>query len=268
MSFFSWWYRFGVWCHWYFRLRDFLNLVALILAGILATLAYSQHPQATLILGIFYIVTLVTITFSTVRNRQARDYVQAEVFWGLSSLINKKIFQADHRTRFTLFRLATFRPSYITPWYRYLKGGRGPIEEATQSRARYKRKEGMTGQAWDEAGHSILCRVFPKFETREQFEDYYFNELHIAKETVKDLSDYMTHVQTMFCYGFVGSNERTLGVLSLDFQAPIFLDGGMPTFQPPRSASQIPLDQERLRLLLSSVQTVLESFQNSERRTS
>lgn len=241
-----------------------------LLAGLLAVFAYSTRPELSLELGTAYLVALGLVGVSTFRSRKARDHVQAEVFWGLASLINKEIFQGDHRTRFTLFKPASFRPEYITPWYRYFKGGQGPIEEAKGSRARYRREDGLTGQAWAEAGDSLLCLVFPEFKNRQQFEAHYINELHISKEIVRELSPYMEKVQTMFCYAFVGDRERTLGVLSLDFQAPLTLDpndpDGNPLFPSPQGEKDVVLDRTNFRLLISSVQNVLESFARAERR--
>lgn len=265
MSFYTRWYRFRRWRRDYVRAQDGLNLIAALLMGALATLSYSTHPNATLLLGTVYGVVVLVIFTVTVRTRRARDQVQAEVLWGLFSLINKEVFKADHRTRFTLFRPDSLRSEYITPWYRYLKGGRGPIEEALVSRARYKRGEGMTGRAWAECGRSLLLQVFPKFSTREEFEDHYINQLKIAKATVKELSDHMIQVQTMFCYAFVADADRTLGVLSLDFEAPLTLHP-QPSFPSPDDDHPIPLDHGHLRLLLGSVVHVLESFSKMERR--
>ena len=71
----------------------------------------------------------------------------------------------------------------------------------------------------------------------------------------------------MFCYAFIGDGDRTLGVLSVDFKVPLSLDNAeTPTFPSADGTSDIPLDRKHFRLLLSSVQTILEAFQNSERR--
>jgi len=265
VAFYSRWYRLRVWRRDYFRARDILNLLATLLMGVVAILAYSTHPTLTVFLGTCYAIVVVTLFIVTALDRQARDRVQGEVLWGLFSLINNEIFNSDHRTRFTLFKQDSLRPKYITPWYRYFRGGQGAITEAAASRARYRRGEGMTGQAWAEAGRSLLLQVFPQFATREEFDDHYINDLAIDKVTVKDLSSYMVSVQTMFCYAFLGDGERTLGVLSLDFQAPFTLNP-QPSFPAPEDGHPIPLDRERLNLLLGSVRNVLESFSKSERR--
>jgi hypothetical protein len=259
------WYRLRRWRRDYLRAKDFLSLLAALSMGGLAIATYSTHPVLTATLGTFYLA-IVTIEFAlSVRTRRSRDRIQGEVLWGLFSLINKEVFKGDYRTRFTLFKPDILLRDQITPWYRYFKGGQGPIEEAIESRAKYKRKEGMTGRAWDEAGRSLLLQVFPRFASREEFENHYINTLKIDKTTVKDLSDYMVGVRTMFCYAFVGHGERTLGILSLDSQAP-FEVHPKPSFPSPEDGHPVPLDHGQLRLLLGSVLNVLESFAKLERR--
>jgi len=80
----------------------------------------------------------------------------------------------------------------------------------------------------------------------------------------------MMDVQTIFCYAFVGGKDRTLGVLSLDFRTPLILDpddhDGNPLFAAPEGDHDVVLDRGHFRLLLSTVQNVLESFVDSERR--
>lgn len=80
----------------------------------------------------------------------------------------------------------------------------------------------------------------------------------------------MVGVQTMFCYAFVGDKDRTLGVLSLDFLAPLIVDPaddeGNPIFPSPDGDHDVVLDRGQFRVLLSTVQSVPESFVQSERR--
>lgn len=265
MPFFTRSHRLRLWRRDYIRAQDGLTLAAAILTGILATVTYSTHPQLTAILGTLYTMVVAGIVVITIRNRRAKDQIQGEVLWGLFALINKEVFKADHRTRFTLFRQDSFQRDYITPWYRYFKGGLGPIEEASRSKARYRRGEGMTGKAWAEAGRSLLLVGFPHFASREEFEAHYVNKLGISKDTVRDLTDHMMKVRTMFCYAFVGHGDRTLGVLSLDFEAPLVIQP-RPSFPSPDDSHPILIDNSQLQLLLRSVHNVLESFAKSERR--
>ncbi|MEK7995447.1 MAG: hypothetical protein AAB403_16730 [Planctomycetota bacterium] len=239
------------------------------MAAVLAANTYTTHPELTILVSTLYVVVLILIFVATFRSRRARDQIQGEVVWGQFALINKEIFKGDYRTRFTLFKEDSFHRGQISPWYRYFKGGRGPIKEAEESRARYSRTkaDGLTGQAWQEAGRCMLWRLFPKFNNRQEFEDYYINKLGMSEKTVKHLSDYMIGVQSMFCFGFVCRREKTLGVLSIDFKAPLTVDAqGEPSFPSPENDAQIPLDRERLNILLSSMQAVLESFEESDRR--
>lgn len=240
----------------------------MLLTGLLAIDAYSTHPQRSLIVGILYLGTVTILFIITSISRAARDQVQAEVLWGLFSLINKEIFFDDSRTRFTLFRRAPFRlqQKYIVPWYRYYRGASGPISEAALSHARYKRNEGLTGKAWAEAGKRLLLLPLPEFHSRNEFEKYYIDDLQIDKSTVVGLSEHMEKTQTVICYGFLW-RDKLLGVLSLDLQAPLtLLPDGRLTFPSLDGDGQIVLDRNRLELLLRSVQNVLESFEQSQRR--
>lgn len=264
------WRRYG-------RPRDFLPFLNALLAAALAINTYSTHPEITTVAGILYLLSLCLFYFITFRDRRAKDDVQGEVLWGLFSLINNEIFKGDHRTRFTLFKRDSDNSDLISPWYRYVKGGRGPIEEAEKSNARYSKGEGVTGEAWAQGGRTVLIQVFPQFENRERFEDFYINELGkspaghrsfqpILPQTVRALSAHMPKVRTMLCYAFLDSSERTLGVLSLDFEEPLSLDdGGPPRFSSPYGET-IVFDGPRLQLLLNSVQNVMESFDQAERR--
>src|SRR5207249_5618371 len=130
-------------------------------------------------------------------------------------------FKGDYRTRFTLFVPAPRKSDYIIPWYRHFQGAvDDPVTEASRSKARYRRGEGATGKAWEQAGREVLVSSFPVFDTRQQFETFYIDRMHVDSQVVRELSQYMVGVQTIFSYGFVSSNHRTLGVLSLDLQAP------------------------------------------------
>ncbi|MGH9853315.1 MAG: hypothetical protein ACREBD_26035 [Blastocatellia bacterium] len=243
-----------------------LQSIAAILAGLLAVDSYSTHPQRSLIVGIFYFIVVLVLFIVTIHSRAARDQVQAEVVWGLFSLINTEIFHDDPRTRFTLFRRSPFRPKYIVPWYRYYKGASDPISEAALSRARYKRNEGLTGKAWDQAGQRLLFLPLPEFHSRNEFVTHFVDTLGVEKDTVGDISEYMERVRAIFCYGFLW-RDRLLGVLSLDVQVPLTqLPDGQIALPSPDDNHQVILDRNRLELLLRSMQNVLESFEQSQRR--
>ena len=74
----------------------------------------------------------------------------------------------------------------------------------------------------------------------------------------------MVGVQAIFSYGCVGSNHRTLGVLSLDLQAPLSKTDEGYSFPNPDGGPQIELDYSRMELLFESVQNVLEAFERAD----
>jgi hypothetical protein len=260
MQFFNWWYRKRLWTLRHLQGRDVLTLVQVLLAGGLAANSYSTRPVLSVVLGGTYAVTVIVHFLLSLQARRALDYGQGEVIWTLFSCINEQLFIGDHRTRFTLFVQAPGKRKYIIPWYRYRDGGDGPITEARQSRARYRRGEGETGAAWDQAGR-LLVRTFPVFKTQQEFCTHYIDVLKIDAAVVHDLSSYMQGVQTILSYGFIGKNRRSLGVLSLDLQAPMTkTSDGRYFFPTPDGANQIELDWTRMELLLKSVQMVLETF--------
>jgi hypothetical protein len=260
VQFFNWWYRYRLWTLRHLQWRDVLTPFQVLLAVALAVNGYSTRPGLSLLLGGGYAITAITHFGLSLRARRAVDYGQGEVIWTLFSYINEQLFMADHRTRFTLFVPALRKPDYIIPWYRYREGGTGPIPEARRSKARYRRGEGETGKAWDQAGR-LLVRSFPAFETPQEFRTHYIDVLKIDPGIVNDLSPYMHQVQTILSYGFVGKNRRSLGVLSLDLQAPITkTEDGRYLFPTPDGDHQAELDWSKMELLLKSLQMVLETF--------
>lgn len=257
LSFFSPSYRFRIWGLRYLRIRDFLQLLMAGATGGLAITTYSLHHEAVIILGGVYFVTLLLLSLQTIRGRAARDRVQADVLWGLFSHMNKEIFRDDSGTRFTLFIPSPLRrrSDYLVPWYRYRKGAQDPITEAQKSKARYRRGEGFTGQAWEQAGSYLFYGSFPFFPSRTEFEKYYKSKLEIEPDTVHEISDFMIKVRTIFTYGFTDSTGKLLGVLSLDMQRP--LEGsGSSTFR----IDPVELNTHDMALIVRSIKSVLESF--------
>jgi len=61
VAFYNRWYRFRLWHRDYFRARDLLNLLAALLMGVVATLAYSTHPSLTVFLGTCYVVIVAVL---------------------------------------------------------------------------------------------------------------------------------------------------------------------------------------------------------------
>lgn len=260
MQFYSWWYRCRLWTLRHLQWRDCLPVAGAVLAALLAINSYSLHPTLSIVLGLLYIVVIGVHFGLGVRARRALDVGRGELLGTLFAFINEQVFGGDHRTRFTLFVPAPGRPDYIIPWYRYREGGSDPISEARRSRARYRRNEGETGKAWAEAGRKVLVSAFPRFNNKQEFTRFYVTEMKVSPTVVQDLSDYMVEVQAMFSYGCVGSNHRTMGVLSLDLQAPLSKTDRGYSFPSPDGDTQVELDFSRLELLFQSVQNMLEGF--------
>lgn len=214
-------YRFYLWAHRHFHIRDVLQFLMALSAAALAINAYSFRKSVTVVAGLLYLAALLIFYALLFRSRVARDQLQGDLFWRLFDEFNKSVFSDDHRTRFTLFRFARWRPSEIVPRYRYRKGDSDSITEALKSRAHYKRGESLTGQAWDVPAKKLFMRSLPVFETRNEFAAWYTDKLHIRKEVVDLLSDHMIGVQTIFAYGMVDDRSRLLGVLSIDLCAPV-----------------------------------------------
>lgn len=265
LHFFTCWYRFKINWYRYGRTRDLAQFVMAIATGVLAINTYSVKPQITIVAGGIYILVLILIAIKRFKLRETQDNVQAQVLWGLFSHMNKEIFKDDPHTRFTLFIESPVSPkSYIVPWYRYHKGASNPVNEAKGSRARYARGEGITGQAWDKVG-DLLFSTFPVFNSRSEFESYYIDKMKVDGNTVRELSQYMERVQTIFTYGFTDFRGKLLGVLSLDLPKPIYTledgDGNTRLF-----ANDIEIDARAMALILGSIRNVLESFDTISRR--
>jgi hypothetical protein len=172
--------------------------------------------------------------------------------------MNKEIFNDDDRTRFTLFIEPPLRPGVIVPWYRYRKGTSNPIAEAQRSRACYRPREGITGEAWASPRQLILMRL-PRFRSRLEFEQYYRHELGIEPKVAASISDYMIDVQTIISCGLTDHHGEMLGILSLDIKAPLTVDGFT------LRLDNLDLDANAMSVILHSIQVVLESSKIAEK---
>jgi hypothetical protein len=195
------------------------------------------------------------------------DHLKAEVICGLFNAMNTVVFDDEHRTRFTLFLPSPSNPDRIIPWCRFYKGSSDPFVEAQMSKASYKRGESYTGKAWEEP-HTLIASLFPHFASRGEFEKYYTDRLGIVANDVKNISDYMIGVRTIFAYGFTDCFGRLTGVLSLDAQK---LLGSIQTEITPLGTERITqeihdLDIQQLRPLIGVLNTILESLHIPTRR--
>ena len=189
---------------------------------------YPHRPKLAVTIGAIYLFLLAIDVIDLVGGRKAKDYAQAEVLREVFAQINRDLFNDNDKTRFTLFRLSPFHRDYIVPWYRYTQGVRDVIAEASRSKAFYKKGEGFTGRAWADAGDDLFISSFPKFETREKFEEYYTKDLGIEADIVRQISDYMMNVRTILSYGLIGMKGQFLGVISIDVQQPIDISSDDP----------------------------------------
>jgi hypothetical protein len=194
------------------------------------------------------------------------------VFWNLCDRINTEIFGYEHAARFTLFERDRLRWNHIVPRYRYGPGEEDPISGALRSRARFQRGEALAGEAWKSPGKLLLAN-FPKFETPEQFRDFYVNRIDIRRDVVGDLSEYMADVRSVICYGLEDANHRFLGVLSIDFELPISTLVRVDNRgEGPRRIDLIPdepgveLDEIRVSDALRAMQSVLAAFYSTPRK--
>jgi hypothetical protein len=251
---FTHWYRIKRWCWRYVRFRDAAQLLMAGAAGLLAINTYSKNAVLTVAAGMTYFVLLLLSGVTVLRNRKARDHIQAEVLWELFHHMNNELFESSDTARFTFFNTTRFsREECLVPWYRYRKGAQDPIEEANRSRAKYKRGEGITGQAWSKTGR-LLFGTYPAFATRQDFERHYIDVLGIDRETVQRLSGEMQHVRTIFCYGFTNGSGKLIGVLSLDLEDGLQVDPETNILKAEFVTSQ------KMAVILRTIEAVLRSF--------
>jgi hypothetical protein len=190
---------------------------------------YFAHSRLAIIVAGVYSVFVLIIGADVIRNRRARDYLQASVLREFFADMNREVFADDALTRFTLFRVSPFDEKRIVPWYRYDHGTDDVISEAQRSRASYRKGEGFTGDAWLRAGNQLVFASFPAFSDRREFEEYYRNTIGIKAETVNEISDFMMNVRTILSYGFVDEAGGFLGLLSIDLRNPVTITTeGMP----------------------------------------
>ncbi len=252
------WYRVAVWCWRYLRFRDLLQIgkLTIVLAG--SVELFRSQPGYAAGIVVLYSSFFLLSARQTLKRRRARDHGLAETLRGLFAQMNTEIFNDDHRTRFTLFIEPPLRPGIIVPWYRYMKGATSVIAEAQKSRACYRPREGITGEAWASPRQPLLM-CLPKFSNRQELERYYTRELAINPDVAASISDYMVDVQTVLSCGLTDTAGDVLGVLSLDIMAPLIIEGST------LRLDDLDLDANSMSVILHSIQIVLESFEAAEK---
>jgi hypothetical protein len=258
-EFWSGWYRLYLWVLRYVYPTDVLQFTMAVAAGGLAVNSISVSREATYIFGSIYVLALFAHFSFVLSGRRTQDRLCGEIIWGLFHQLNERVFQGDHRTRFTLFRAAPLRPGEIIPWFRYQKGGTDAVAEARRSRAHYGRDEGATGRAWTQPGF-LFYTPFQPFRTEQDFLRFYVDEMKIRPRIADRLSDYMRSVETIFTMGIVDSRGHLLGVLSLDFQAPITQAADGTLWLPAQGQEPVRIEEDDFESILNSLQSVLESF--------
>ena len=208
-------YKVIKWSCKYLQATTILDAIAATLMVITMALAYSTHPNAVIVLSLFYILTIAIRAFIVLRKRRSLDKLRRTAIHQFFHDMDHKLFGDQVNHRFTLFTVDPVNNKYITPYVRFSVGGIDGIKDAEQSKSRYLKGTGYTGMAWKEPRNYHFC-TFPEFKDRGEFEYYYTHELKIPEDIVKEISDYMVNVRQIFCYGFVDSKDQFLGALSLD----------------------------------------------------
>lgn len=258
-EFWSRWYRFHLWFLRYVYPADVFQFAMAVAAGGLAINSLSVSREATYIFGSIYALSLLAHSGFLLSGRRSQDRLCGEIIWGLFHQLNERVFQGDHRTRFTLFRAAPLRPGEIIPWFRYQKGGTDAVAEAKRSRAHYTRDEGATGRAWAQPGF-LFYMPFQPFGTEQEFLRFYVDEMGIRSRVARRLSSYMRSVETIFTMGIVDSRGHLLGVLSLDFQSPVTQAEDGSLWLPAQGQEPVRIEEGDFENILNSLRSVLESI--------
>lgn len=248
----------------YVSLLDVVELSTLLIAIALTWITLeTQYAVFGAILGTLYIVFVVVKFYLTITSRRAKDALQGEVLWGLFDLLNREIFSHENRTRFTLFLCDKIDRRRIIPWYRYVKGGSDAISEAENSNVAYRKGEGVTGRAWQQAGESELSLLlFPPFANKQELIAHYTTDLEVADTTAASISDYMIQVGAIFSIGYTDTRGKFLGVLSIDIQMPLFLtEDDEALMFTGGDGSDIEIGTDHLLFIAESIRNVLRSFQ-------
>lgn len=250
------------WANRYLALTDLLDLALAIVAIALGAIAFDKFTGWAVALTTIYVVVVLVRFCAVVKDRVAKDHLEAEIFCGLFDLLNTHLFVSSNRTRFTLFKVDPKNKKTIVPWYRYEKAGTGPISDVEPSKVRYERGEGLTGRSWKNAGRSKLVYAdIPPFANRADFEHYYSQELGVKPETAKLISDYMMSVRTFLSIGYADTRGRFLGVLSVDMQFEITRDPkGKTLVFKDDDGFERRIDGQHIRLLSETVRSVLRSI--------
>jgi len=253
-------YRSLLWVWRRFSWRELLGVLLLLLAIILAM--QGKNQKIVLPIVIAYCLVALWRFFLSMRASESRYALQAQVVASLFDFINRELFSRSSFTRFTLFRQAPFRRSVIIPWYRFKRGGNGPMRDAAASRAKYRKGEGITGRAWETPATKLAIQVLPEFPSRQILEAYYIGELGVSREHVADISSYMEKVRAIVSYAFLDHRDQFLGLMSLDIQnATVHPDEASIRIAPMDGNSAFTVNADELFRIVRVLGIVLDSFQ-------
>lgn len=265
LPFFATWHRFGLRAFRYLRWRDVWHGLTIVVAGYLVATMYLRftHPRPALIAGAIYAFLVIVDGVDMVRGRKARDYAKAEILKTIFSRMNDEVYAGDVDTRFTLFLQSPLSSDYIVPWYRYRKGDEDLIVAANSSRAFYRKGEGFTGYAWANAGTELIWANLPVFQDRAELDRYYTSALNVTPGSVGRISDEMLNVRCILSYGLTDSDNKFLGVLSVDLPYPLEVTDDDPY---PRHRGEY-LYADTMAQNVFTLTMVLESMARAEKKS-
>ena len=231
---------------------DVLDLAGTSIAFLVGLTAYWRLPDdkrfLILVLGPAWILVVIPRVVLLARRRRLAESTKRQTIVQVFRWIYEQVFGNTPGRRLTLFMLDPLDENEIVPKVRYQPGSPQLRPERT-SRARYRRGEGFTGEAWASTG-DLIFRPLPRFATRQEFRTYYIDQLKIRPTVVDGLSDYMERVESIYSYGFCDQGGALLGVLSIDVQG---------TDLPLISGGDV-------RHMLALVGSLLEAFYRDRRR--
>lgn len=254
--------RLRSWGSRYLRRRDILLALLAAFSYFFLIATYRSHPRIAIPAALTYTLLIALIGIDLVWGRRNSDYSRSAVLREFFQQLGNEVFRDVKNYRITIFQPSPFSDEYITPSYRYTKGRKDIITPALKSRAKYRRGEGYTGDAWVNHGQELIVASFPDFrESRAEFESYY-EKLGIDGDTIAHLGDTMVRVRTILSYGFEDEAGDFLGVMSIDLEEPLTVDEA--TNSPMIGDTHLYADT--LLQTLRSINLVLQGFAKAERR--
>jgi hypothetical protein len=261
-------YRATLYFHERLRLVDFVDFLLILIAGSIS--AFGKAWPVYILLGIYLVIVVCKLAY-TIRTRDTTSHLKAAVITGLLNFTNKELFRDSNSTRYTIFRVAPFRPDYIIPWIRFKRSGRGGLKEAFSSRARFRRGEGITGQVWEKPPGQLAIQLIPAIpgQARNLLRVLYENKYGVKADTFDAISDHMGSVRCIISYVCLDEHAQFLNLLSLDIAAPVETvpiesEPGSVYLELQDNGQRVQIDTQSLWRLVSMIGTVLLQFQHEQ----